>query len=334
MIRLGIVGPGRITARVMADMDNAKEIRVTAVASRDPERARAAAEKYHIPVCYGSYAEMAESREVDLVYIATPHPFHMEQAMMMMRRGKHVICEKPMAVNDRQTARMIECARANGVFLMEAMWTRFMPAFVKAGQLADSGAIGKIRHIEADFSYSGTYTPGDRVYALELAGGALLDLGVYPLMGITRFLGWEPVRMTAFADKVPTGADMRMSAQMLFESGATAQFFCGMDAASGQTMTLYGTEGYIRIPRFWCPNRVELYPRGQAERVFEFPAEHEGHHYEFDHAARCIEAGLTASPVVTPEESLAVSRICTKLRWETGVLYPMDNFPGGETYAE
>lgn len=324
MVRMGILGPGRIVDRVMTDMGNAKEIRVTAVASRNIDRARTCAERYRIPFAYGSYEELAESPEVDLVYIATPHPFHKEQAIRMMCSGKHVLCEKPITVNDAEAAEMIACARRNGVFLMEAMWTRFMPAFIKATELAKSGTLGEIRHLDGNFSYPGVYNEKDRVYAMDLAGGALLDLGVYPLMAITAFLGWEPEKVTGFAVKAPTGADMRMCGQMIWASGTTAQFFCGMDAAADQRLAVYGSKAWLEIPDFWHPTRLILHPWGEKEQVFEFTPENEGHHYEFDHAAECIRKGLTESPVMTLEESLAVSRISTELRKEMGILYPME----------
>ena len=324
MVRLGIVGPGRIVDRVMTDMGNTKEITLYAVASRSMERARAAAERYHIPRVYDSYEALAQDPDVDLVYIATPHPCHLEQAMLMMRNGKNVLCEKPMTVNDREMQAMIACARENSVFLMEAMWTRFMPATIKARELVESGAIGEVRHLCGNFSYPGRYDENDRVYALNMAGGALLDLGVYPIMEITMFLGWKPEKVTAYACKAPTGADMRTSGQMIFKNGATAQFFCGMDADADNRMTVYGSKGYLDIEDFWHATRLVLHETGKEPQVFAFAPENEGHHYEFDHAARCVQEGLKESPVVTLEESLAISRICTEMRREMGVVYPMD----------
>lgn len=324
MVRLGIVGPGRIVARVMPDMVNSTEIQITAIASRSMERAEAAARKYSIPYAYGSYEEMAASDQVDLVYIALPHPFHCDAACLMMQHGKNVICEKPMTVNDAEAEKMIRCARENNVFLMEAMWTRFVPATLKAKELIEAGAIGEIRHMYADFSFPGTYDEEDRVYALNLAGGALLDLGVYPLMAMTNFLGWKPVKASAVAHKAPTGADMRMSVQLLFDNGTTGQFFCGMDAVGEQAMLIYGSEGILEIPIFWEPDTVIVRRNGCEEEVYSYPHEFENYHYEFDHVAGCIEKGLKESPMVTLEESLAISRICTELRKETGILYPMD----------
>ncbi|MBO2515769.1 MAG: oxidoreductase [Clostridiales bacterium] len=324
VVKMGIIGTGRIVDRVMTDMCNAERIELTAIASRSAERAKAAAEKYGIPRAYGSYEELAEDPDVELVYIATPHSCHMENAILMMEHGKHVLCEKAMAVNDAEVRAMISCARKNGVFLMEAMWTRFMPAMKKARDMAEKGLFRDIRHVCGNFSYPGKYDESDRVYAKETAGGALLDLGVYTLMGITGFLGWKPEKVTGYAVKAPNGVDMRMSVQMIYPSGATAQFFCGMDAEADQRMTVYGQDGYLEIPDFWHPVKLILHRPGGKTETFDFQPENEGHHYEFDHAAECIEKGMTESPLVPLEESLAVSGISTRLRREAGILYPMD----------
>ena len=150
-IRLGIIGAGGIVARVMKDMHRLENVEVTAIAARDLKRAQAVAEQYQIPHAYGSYLELAKSSEVDLAYIATPHNFHAEQAMMLMRHGKHVICEKPMALNPIQVQQMIDCARENGVFLMEAMWTRFLPVMAEIKKVITAGVIGDVLYMESQF---------------------------------------------------------------------------------------------------------------------------------------------------------------------------------------
>lgn len=322
-VRLGILGPGRITARVMADWDNIENVELTAIASRDLARAQAAAKEYGAPIAYGSYEEMAQSPEVELVYIATPHPFHLAQAKLMMEHGKHVLCEKPMTVNDTEAAEMLACAKANGVFYMEAMWTRFLPATKEMMRLLREGAIGQVRHVAMEFCYNNPQPdPEDRIFNPALAGGALLDLGVYPIMAATHIFGWEPDQVQSMCVKASTGVDMRTCLQMHFPSGATAQMVCGMDAAGNNGMAVYGTKGYIFMPDFWRPHEFTIIGADGQPRHVEFKPEHEGHHYEFDHAAECIRAGLTESPLVTWAESLAVSRLCTNIRREQGILYP------------
>lgn len=322
-IRLGILGAGRIVARVMADMHRLEHVEITAIAARDLARAQEAAASYRIPHAYGSYLELAQSPEVDLVYIATPHPFHAEQAMLMMCHGKHVICEKPMAVNDREVQQMIDCARANGVFLMEAMWTRFLPCVQELVRLIREGVIGEVRNIFGEFSwYCGNPDPADRLFDPALAGGALLDLGVYPLMLSMQLLGNEPETVQSLCRKAQTGVDMHTSVQMQFPGGAVAQFFCGMDARGNDYMQIFGTKGYILLPACWHPKAFTLCLKGQPDQLLTFDQGDEAYHYEFDHAAQCIQQGLTESPVMPLHESLAASRVCTAIRHEHGIIYP------------
>ena len=322
-IRLGILGAGRIVARVMKDMHLAQNVEITAIAARDLIRAQEAARQYHIPHAYGSYLELAQSPEVDLVYITTPHPFHMEQSILMMENGKHVICEKPMTISHHQTQRIMDCARKNNVFLMEAMWTRFLPSVRELMRLIREGAIGEVRNVFGQFSWSALdYDPEDRVFNPALAGGALLDLGVYPLMMCMHILGSDPEKVQSMCRISREGVDMHTSVQMQYPNGTIAQFSCGMDAESNDSMQIFGSKGYISMPLHWQPKCFTLCPMGQDEKHFTFDDPGEPYHYEFDHAAECILQGLTESPIVPLEESLAASRICTAIRHEHGIVYP------------
>lgn len=322
-IRLGMIGAGGIVARVMKDMHRLENVEITAIAARDLGRAQAAAAQYHIPHAYGSYLELARSSEVDLAYIATPHSFHAEQAMMMMRHGKHVICEKPMALNPAQVQRMIDCARENGVFLMEAMWTRFQPCVRQLMQMIRDGVIGEVRHVFGEFSWNaGSYDPSSRLFDPALAGGALLDLGVYPLMVSMQLLGTEPETVQSLCRKTPEGVDMHTSVQMQYPNGAVAQFFCGMDACGNDCMQIFGTKGHIVVPGFWHPRAFTLCVNGQEPQAFSFDITDEPYHHEFDHAAECILQGLTESPEMPLAESLKTSQICTAIRHSHGIVYP------------
>jgi len=322
-IRLGIVGAGGIVQRVMKDMHHLEHVEITAIAARELKRAQAAAGQYHIPNAYGSYLELAQSSEVDLAYIATPHNFHAEQAMMLMRHGKHVICEKPMAINPVQVQQMIDCARENGVFLMEAMWTRFQPCVQAMMQMIQDGAIGQVRHVFGEFSwYAGSYDPASRLFDPALAGGALLDLGVYPLMLSMQMLGSEPETIQSLCRKTAEGVDMHTSVQMQYPGGAIAQFFCGMDACGNDHMQIFGTKGYIILPDCWHPRTFTLCVNGQEPETFTFGIMEEPYHCEFDHAAACILQGLRESPVMPLAESVRASEICTEIRHRHGIIYP------------
>ncbi len=327
IIRMGVLGPGAIFRRVMTDMKNAKNIRITAVASRNAERAQKAAELSGAEHVFTSYEELAKCPDVDLVYIATPHTLHREHSILCMQNGKHVICEKPMAVNDTEAAEMIACARENNVFLMEAMWTRFMPAAVRVKELIDSGAIGTVQHITANFSYRSTNLPPEhRLVNPALAGGSLLDVGVYCLEAITQQLGFAPDQVQGACVKAESGVDARFSVQMLYPGGATAQFVSGIDVTTESTEIIYGTLGRIEIPDFWHPTRFTVrYATGETEEHTYRP-ENEGHHYQFVHAGECIENGVIDSPVMPLAETLGALRIMTDLRREHGVVYPQEEF--------
>jgi len=321
-IRVGILGPGRIVRRVMKDFHRGTGYELTAVASRSTERAQAAAREYGAKYAFGSYDALAACAEVDLVYIATPHPFHCAQAIRMMERGKHVLCEKPMALNERETRLMTECARRQGIFLMEAMWTRFFPAMKKLNALVKGGAIGRVRHIYSVFSGILEEDPDSRAFNPALGGGALLDIGVYPLMACTQLLGWQPETVQAAWAPASTGVDMRMAAQLTYADGATAQIMGGMDASAPSHLLVYGTEGHIVMEDFWHPTAFSLRGVDGRREEYVFPPEDEGHHHEFEEASRCIRAKRAESPLMTLEESVAVSRITDALRREAGIRYP------------
>ena len=322
-IRLGIIGAGRIVARVMTDLHNAQEIELTAIAGMTSQEAESAAQRYGIKLAFSSFEAMAECDAIDLAYIAIPNPFHAKFACMMMEHGKHVLCEKPLAMNDQEAHRMIACAQENHVFLMEAMWTRFLPSMRDLAALIQEGSIGEIHHIFGEFSYSlSSYDPLDRLFNPALAGGALLDIGVYPLMTCTHLLGWQPEKVQGLCVKTPQGVDMRACLQMLYLNGATAQIFCGMDARSDDVLRIYGTKGYIVMPGSWHPTSFTVYVKGEPEKTYSYQPENEGHHYEFDHVAQCIRDGMTESPIIPWAESLAVAEICTQIRHENGILYP------------
>jgi len=322
-IRLGILGTGRIVARVMTDMQNAESVELKAIASRTREGAEAAAARFGAPIALAGFEAMAACGDVDLVYIALPNPFHAKYACLMMEHGKHVLCEKPLAVNTQEAEQMIACAGKHPVFFMEAMWTRFMPAYQKMRELIRAGEIGEVLHVTGDFNYATPhYDPKDRVFDPAMAGGALLDLGVYPLMACTDLLGWNPVQVQGLCAKTAEGVDMRTSLQMQYENGATAQIFCGMDVHSNSLLRVHGTKGFIEMPEFWHPTSLTLRAQGKTGREFTFPPEHEGHHYEFDYAAHCIREGMRESPVIPWAESRAIAEICTRVRHENGIYYP------------
>lgn len=320
-LRIGVIGPGNIFRRVMTDRDMLADSEFTAVASSKIERARAAAEKYGIRCAFGSYEEMAASDEVDLVYIATPHNFHKDQAILCMEHKKHVIVEKPIALNEKEFAEMTACAKKNGVFLMEAMWTWLMPAIREVKQRAERGDFGLLRHIEADFAYRCDEDPENRLFSMKLAGGSLLDVGVYVVAIAQLFAGAKAQRTETVCRKASTGADTAVDIRAEYPGGVTAKLYCGTDRETPGSLELVFSDARVHVPDFWHAESYTVF-RGDEEETVEFQKEHEGHHYEFDHAAWCINRGLPESPILTHEASRNVIKTTEEIRVRHGILYP------------
>jgi predicted dehydrogenase len=320
-VKVGVLGLGSIFKRVMTDFPNAENCELYAVAARDSARAEEAKTKYGAKLAFGCYEELLECPEVELIYVATPHSLHFEQVMACLAHGKHVICEKAFALNDGEAARMAALAREKGLFLMEAMWTRFLPAMIKLRALLAEGALGEIRHVVGDFSYAARFDPESRLYDPRLAGGALLDVGIYPLSMIAMLLGDAPSRADGICVMAPSGVDARTVAQFQYASGATAQLMCGVDVNGDSSLTVFGTLARVDIPDFWHATRLEI-TRGRELEILEFPPETEGHHHQFVHAADCIHGGRTESPVMPLDQTVQLMKLMTEIRLANGFRYP------------
>lgn len=320
-VRLGIAGPGRIVRRVMKDLRKAEHIEIAAIASRSIERAKAAAVEYDIPLAFGSYNEMAASEAIDLVYVAVPHSFHCELSKLFLSSGKHVIVEKPFALNAKEAQEMIDCAKANNRFLMEAMWSRFFPAAQALKRLIDSGAIGDIRRITADFAFRSVPNYEDRLFNRELGGGSLLDIGIYPLSLISFYKGMLPEKVQVLYNKTETDVDGMCSFQMQFPDGAVGQGFSSLEVTTDQGMKLYGAEGWIDLPDFWHPTKFIIHRSDKKPEECVFAPENEGFHHEFDYAAQTILAGKTDQDVISLRDSLRIMEIMDGMREHMGVRY-------------
>lgn len=320
-VHLGIAGPGRIVRRVMKDLRKAEHIEIVAMASRSIERAKAATEEYDIPLAFGSYEGMAASNDVDLVYVAVPHPFHCTLSKLFLSNGKHVIVEKPFALNAKEAQEMIDCAKANNRFLMEAMWSRFFTAAQSLKMLINSGAIGNIRYITADFAFRSAPNYEDRLFKRELGGGSLLDVGIYPLSLMSFYKGMLPEKVQVLYNKTETDVDGLCSFQMQFADGAVGQGFSSLEVTTDQGMKLYGTEGWIELPDFWHPTKYIVNRSSQEPVVYEFAFENEGFHHEFDYAAKAILASQTDQQVISLCESKRIMEIMDGMREQMGVRY-------------
>lgn len=323
-VRLGLVGPGRIVYRVMKDLRKAPHIDVVAVASRSMERSEKARQDFDLQYAFDSYEAMARSDVIDMAYIALPHPFHRDVTKLFLNNGKHVICEKPFSVNAAEAEDMIACAKKNGLFLMEAMWTRFFPLSLSLKQAIAGGEFGDILRMTGSFSFRSQAPLEDRTFNRDLAGGSLLDVGVYPLSMMCYFKDALPEKVQTMYMRGVTEVDDLCSFQVQFADGGVGQGFSALNVTTDSTLTLYGTKGWAVIPDFWHPTRyIAQFPGKEAE-TREFPAENEGFWHEFEYAANCILRGETDQCIIPLEETLAIMKIMDGIRAEMGVAYPCE----------
>jgi predicted dehydrogenase len=326
-IRWGILATGGIAAAFVQDLRLLPDAQVAAVGSRSAEAAEKFAATHGIPRAHGSWQALAEDPDVDVIYVATPHSAHHAAAMTCLRAGKATLCEKPLTVDLATATELVETARAGGVFFMEGMWTRCFPAIARARQLVADGAIGRVVSVHADFGVIAPDDPTHRLHAKELAGGALLDLGVYPVTLAHLFLG-APDEVRAWAEIGPYGTDRNTGMIFGYASGALAALTCSLMGDSQRAGVITGTQGRIELPRhFFMPQTLTVYRAGawgtdDAEReVIDLPHDGRGFQFEAAEAHRCLRAGLTESPLVPLDESLSVMSTLDRVRAEIGLTY-------------
>jgi predicted dehydrogenase len=320
-VRWGILGPGGIAATFAADLPLVPGAELAAVGSRSQASADAFAEKYGFARAHGSYAALAADDEVDVVYVATPHAFHLAGALECIEAGKHVLVEKPITLDLASAAQLVQAARTRGVFLMEAMWMRCNPAIRKAAELVDEGAIGWVSAIHADFGLQGPFAAEHRLRSRELGGGALLDLGVYPIHLAHLFLGL-PISVQAWAHLTPEGVDEHTGVLLGWQSGAVGALTCSINGASRNAASITGTDGRIDIPPgFMVPRSFTLSRPDQAPETFEFDFPGNGYQFEAAEVQRCLAAGELESPLVSQTTTLEVMNLLDSIRDQVGVTY-------------
>ena len=323
MFRIGIIGAGWIAEKMAQAIAPLKDIEVYAIASRSIQKAESFAKEYNIPKAYGSYAEMVTDPQVDLVYIATPHSHHFEHSMLALESGKPVLVEKAFTANAAQAEKLIQTAKEKGVFITEAIWTRYMPLSHKVKEIMESGIIGEPRIITATLCYM--MENKERIVRADLCGGALLDLGVYALNFARMYFGTDIVRTVSNCHLGPTGMDMHESISLSFADGRMANLQSGALCLNDRQGIISGTEGYIRIDNINCPESIEVWRNYELVQKFEKPADMvNGYEYQVIECKRCIEKGLTESPMMPHEETVSIMKQMDSLRKEWGVRYPFD----------
>ena len=323
-VRWGIAGPGRIAAKVAADFGHVDNGELVAVGSRSLQRARAFADEHAIPRAHGSYRALIDDPGVDAIYVATPHPQHRDIALAAIEAGKHLVIEKAFTATAAGTEQIIAAARAQGVFVMEAMWTRFQPAILAAKRVIADGAIGEVRAVQADLVAFREYDPSDRLFAPELGGGAMLDLGVYPISFAQHFLG-EATEILARGTTYPNGMDAAASMILTYPDGRSASLFGAMDCAGPGRAAILGTKGWIDVPpRLHHPDRIIVHAGDQTEEI-QAPATGTGYCHEFVAAGADILAGRTENELLPLSGTLALQRLLDSACGQLGVRHAEDD---------
>jgi predicted dehydrogenase len=317
----GIIGPGKIANKFAGALRLAGNVRLHAVASRDQDRARQFAATHGAAQIYDSYEQLAADPAVDVVYIATPHGFHAEHALICLRQGKGVLCEKPMALNAAQIGEMIAASRQHQAFLMEAMWTRFLPLIRATDDLIAAGKIGQVKYIRADFGFLAPYQPASRLYDLRLGGGSLLDIGIYPLFLCLHLLG-IPDHIRAAGHLASTGADDTCHAVLSYNDGRSAVITSTLTCQTSLTAEIAGTEGSIRIPAPWYKNdRLSWNRAGQPDESILLEPMVNGFEYQIREVSRCLDSAAIESTAMSHAFSLAMGQTMDEIRRQLGVKY-------------
>ncbi|MBD2843887.1 Gfo/Idh/MocA family oxidoreductase [Paenibacillus sp. IB182496] len=315
------MGAGNISRKFAKDLAYAEGAELTAVASQTLEKAEKFAAELSIPRAYGSYEEFLKDDNVDIVYIGTLHPMHLEGILQCLRAGKAVLCEKPFTMNAEEAAEAVRVAREHDTFLMEAMWTRYLPPLVQARQWIEAGKIGEVVQVHANFGFNAGWNPGGRLLDKKLGGGALLDAGIYPVSFASMIFGRQPDRISSTAHLGETGVDERFSALFEYDGGQTALLSGAVRLRLSNNAYVYGTEGFIHLPNFLFGPSATLHANGEEPVVFDEPREANGYNFEAEEAMRCLREGRKESAIMPLDETQAVMQTLDTLRRQWGLEY-------------
>ncbi len=319
--RWGILGAGHIAEKFCTALNFTETAEVYAIASRDMDKAAAFASKHRAPIWYDNYEALMKDKNVDIIYIATPHAFHSEQAINCMNHQKPVLCEKPLSLSYQQTKAMIDAANENKVFFMEGMWTACMPFMDKIRQLIKEDVIGAVQYVSADFGFNAPVNLEGRLYNKTLGGGAMMDVGVYPLYLATSLLG-VPGQINVISKLSETGVDEYMNIALQYETGATAQLISSIVFQTNIQATIIGKKARINVksPWFKATDFVVQKNDGSIEN-FYLPHLSNGFEHEIKEVMDCLDNGLLQSKKVTHALSLSMSKITEAILKEAGVVY-------------
>ena len=324
-IRWGILGTGNIAKQFARGLTSVDDANLVAVGSRATDTADAFGDEFSIPRRHASYEALVADDEVDAIYVSTPHPFHRDNSILCLQHGKAVLCEKPFTVNANEAAAVIDVARHEGIFLMEAMWTRYVPAVVRLRELLADGAIGDVRMIQADFGFRTGVNPHGRLFNLALGGGALLDVGIYSLSFAAMVLGCDPVQVVSTADMGETGVDEQSAFLLRYDGGELAVLSCAVRTSTAVEVKIFGTDGSITVESpFFKAESLTIKSGGKESRE-ELPLVGNGYNYEAMEVGACLREGRTESATMPLDETLALMKLLDQIRAPWGLTYPSDS---------
>ena len=325
-MRIGYLGAGNISSQMAATVAQMDEAENYAVAARDYERAASFADQWGFERAYGSYDELLADPAVDLVYVALPHSHHREWTIKALEAGHHVLCEKAFAVNEAQAREMIDTARAKGMLLAEAIWTRYMPSRRMISDIIERGDIGRVLTVDANLGYK--VDMNERMVSPELAGGALLDLTVYPLNFASMVMGDDIVRIDAHMVPTPTGVDGQDCVTLTYGDGRMATMFTTMHTMTDRRGLICGTDGFICVENINNPQRIDVYDADgltcSLRESIKVPEQITGYEYEVRSCRRAIEEGLVECPEMPHAETLELMRQMDAIRAQFGIVYPFE----------
>lgn len=322
-LRWGILSTGNIAKKFAIGLQSAQNAKLLAIGSRSQDSAEAFAREFDIPNVHATYESLVNDPDVDAIYIGTPHVFHADNMKLCLNAGKHVLCEKPITINSPELEECIALAQEKNLFLMEAMWMRFIPAILEIQRLIEEDTIGDIRLIQADFSSYLPFQAEHRAFNPHLGGGALLDVGVYPIWFATFFLGM-PQTVQSHAVIGESGVDEQCT--MLFGyPGASALLSAGITGDLANGAVIKGTKGRIIVQSpFWCPDKITLHIYGEEPELRHIPYQGNGYNYEAEAVHRAINAGKIEHEIVSHATSIATMQVMDAMRREWGLSYPQE----------
>jgi len=317
----GILAPGKMAAKFTRGLKLLGNAELAAVGSRDTARAAYFAKAYGFRRFYGSYEELAADPEIDIIYIASPHSFHFEHTMLCLRNGKAVICEKAFALNSHEVETMIEEANKQKLFLMEALWPPFQPVYRKARDIMESGIMGKVVHMSCRFSFQPPYDPADRKFNVDLGGGSLLDIGIYPVIDVLTFMG-VPDEVISRATFAPSGSEDSITVIFGYKGGQMANLYSSFRTTAGIGSDIYCEKGNLSFSRGRdMSQRLIISLHGRESEEISLIPEGMGYHFEAIEAMNCLEDGRIQSDIVPHSFSLDLIRTLDRIRESAGIIF-------------